>query len=98
MTTTLTRPPHAAEATKSLPTSRAYTVLIGIGTLAILLQGVWAGIFLEHGNPDRAGGWIDVHARGGELALLFVVAATITAFLRVRARRDLWVGGVVLTV
>jgi len=97
MTTTLTRPPHVAEATRPLPTSRAYTVLMALGTLAILFQGVWAGLFLERGNPDRAGSWVEVHARGGEVALILVVAATITAFVRVRARRVLWIGGAVLT-
>jgi hypothetical protein len=97
MTTTLTRPPHAAEVTRPLPTSRAYTVLMTLGSLAVLLQGLWAGLFLEHDNPDRAGSWIDVHARGGEVALILVAAATLTAFIRLRARRDLWIGGSVLT-
>lgn len=97
MTTTLTRPPHAVEATRPLPTSRSYTVLIGLGTLAILLQGLWAGLFLEHGNPDAAGNWVEVHARGGEVALILVAAATVTAFISVRARRDLWLGGAVLS-
>lgn len=97
MTTTLTRPPYTPEATRNLPTSRAYTVLIGLGTLAILLQGLWAGLFLEHGNPDAAGNWVEVHARGGEVALIFVAAATVTAFISVRSRRDLWIGGSVLS-
>lgn len=96
MTTTLTRPPYALEETKPLPRSRTYSVLIALATLAILLQGLWAGLFLQHGNPDDAGNWVEVHARGGEVALILVVAATITALLRVRARRDLWLGGAVL--
>ena len=70
---------------------------MAISTLAILLQGLWAGLFLEHGNPDRAGGWIEVHARGGEVALVTAAAATITAFIRVRVRRDLWLGGAALS-
>ena len=97
MTTTLTRPPYAPEATRRLPTSRAYTALVGLGTLAILLQGLWAGLFLEHGNPDTAGSWVEIHARGGEVALILVVAATVTAFISMRARRDLWLGGAVLS-
>jgi hypothetical protein len=71
MTTTLTRPSPAEEVRKSLPTSRTYIVLMALGTVAILLQGLWAG----------------------EIALILVAAATLTAFLRVRMRRDLWVGG-----
>jgi hypothetical protein len=28
----------------------------------VLLQGLWAGIFLQHdGQRDAASGWIDVH-------------------------------------
>lgn len=45
---------------------------------AVLLQGVWAGIFLEHdGERDAASSWIDVHARGGDIALALL--ATIVA-------------------
>lgn len=97
MTTTLTRPSNTVEVTKPLPKSRAYTVLMSLGGLAILLQGLWAGIFLEHGNPDSAGNWVEVHARGGEIALILVAAAALTAFIRVRMRRDLWAGAAALT-
>jgi heme A synthase len=67
--------------------------------LAVLLQGLWAGIFLEHdGARDAAGNWIDVHARGGEVALVLAVLATAVAFWQLRARRDLWLGSAVLVV
>lgn len=98
MTTTLTRPTQQQTATATTST-RAFTVLVALGTVAILLQGLWAGIFLEHdGQRDAAGSWIDVHARGGEVALVLVGVATVIAFARMRPRRDLWVGGGVLTV
>jgi hypothetical protein len=72
-------------------------VLIGLSALTILLQGLWAGIFLEHdGQRDAASGWIDVHARGAEIGLGLAALATIVASLRLRARRDLWIGGAVL--
>ena len=53
---------------------------MGLAMLAILLQGVWAGVFLEHdGKRDDAEGWIPVHAHGGEVALaLAAVAALLT--------------------
>jgi hypothetical protein len=74
-------------------------VLIGLSALAILLQGLWAGIFLEHdGQRDAASGWIDVHAHGGEVALGLAALATIAAFLLLRSRRDIWIGGLVLVV
>jgi heme A synthase len=73
--------------------------LIGISALAVLLQGLWAGIFLEHdGHRDAASSWIDVHARGADVALLFAVLATVYALWKRRSRKDLWVGGLVFTV
>jgi hypothetical protein len=74
-------------------------VLIALSGVAVLLQGLWAGIFLQHdGERDAASGWIDVHARGGEVALVLALLATAAAFLRLRTRRDLWIGGAVLVV
>ncbi len=76
-----------------------YAALIGLTGVAILLQGLWAGIFLEHdGARDAAGGWIDVHARGGDVAIGLAALATVVAFLTRRARRDLWIGGAALVV
>src|SRR4051794_41950069 len=73
--------------------------LIGLSGLAVLLQGLWAGIFLQHdGQRDAASGWIDVHARGGEVALLLTVIVTVVTFVRVRARRGLWPGWIVVPV
>ena len=77
-------------------TSRSYTVLIAVAAVAILLQGLWAGLFLRpHGQ--RGTDWLDVHARGGEVALALSAIAALVAFVRVRHRRDLWVGATGLT-
>ena len=40
---------------------------------------------------------MDVHARGGEVALILSALATVVAFLRVRPRRELWLGNGALT-
>lgn len=78
---------------------RIYSALIGLTALAVLLQGLWAGIFLEHdGQRDAAAGWIDVHARGGEVAIVLALLATVWALARLRARKDLLVGTIALTV
>jgi hypothetical protein len=70
-----------------------YQALIGLCALAVLLQGLWAGIFLEHdGRRDAASSWIDVHARGGEVALALAVLATVAALWKLRGRRDIWIG------
>ena len=95
--------------TRTVPTDRAEVVLVGrdrlftlfsaLTALAVLLQGVWAGIFLEHdGKRDSAGTWIDVHARGGEIALLLAAVALVIALLRLRHRKDLVVGSMLLLV
>ena len=85
--------------TTTAPTRRrspVFSALMGISALAVLLQGLWAGIFLQHpAHIDSANSWIDVHARGGEVALAFAVLGTAWAFWKQRERKDLWLGGAV---
>ena len=79
--------------------SVVFAVLVGLAALAVLLQGLWAGIFLQHdGHRDDAGSWIEVHALGGEVALALAALATAWALWRLRARRDLWLGSLALTI
>lgn len=79
--------------------ARVFSALIGLSALAILLQGLWAGLFLEHdGKRDDAENWITVHARGGEVALVLTVLATAWALYALRTRKDLWIGAGVLTL
>jgi hypothetical protein len=76
-----------------------YSSLIGLAAVAVLLQGLWAGIFLEHdGERDRSSSWIDVHARGADIAILLAVLATAAAVWKLRERRELWIGSGVLVV
>ncbi len=78
---------------------RLYAPLIGLSALVVVLQGLWAGVFLEHdGGRDAAGAWIEVHARGADVAILLAAAATVVAFCALRGRRDLQVGSAVFTV
>ena len=89
----------APQTTESSGRGKVFSALTGVVALAVLLQGLWAGIFLEHdGERDAASSWIDVHARGGEVAIVFALAATAFAFLRMRARKDLWIGGAALAI
>ena len=98
MTATTTRPQTTAASTDAGP-RRAFSVLTGLAALAVLLQGLWAGIFLEHdGQRDAANSWIDVHATGGEVAIALAALATLWAQFRLRGRRDLVVGAAVLTI
>ena len=96
MSETTTSPSPRATATRPSP---AFSALIGLAALAVLLQGVWAGIFLEHdGERDAAQSWIDVHARGADVAILLAVLATAYAIWALRPRRDLWIGSAAFTV
>jgi hypothetical protein len=89
----------ARTATDDAGRRRIYSALTGLAALAVLLQGLWAGIFLEHdGRRDDAGNWIDVHARGADIALVLAALATVWAVVRLRHRMDLLVGALVLTV
>jgi uncharacterized membrane protein len=98
MTTTATRPETSRPAADRTGTA-LFSALIGLAAVAVLLQGLWAGIFLEHdGRREAASRWIDVHARGGEVALVLAVFATLAAFWKLRGRRDLWIGSAVLVV
>lgn len=76
------------QAHRHLDPQRVVLVLLGLTALAVLLQAVWAGIFLEHdGGRDAASSWIDVHARGGEIAIVLASLATVVAVVNcVRAR------------
>jgi len=76
-----------------------FSALIGLTAVAVLLQGLWAGLFLQHdGERDAAQSWIDMHARGGEVAIVLAAAATVFAIWKLRARPDLWIGSLVLTL
>lgn len=98
MTATTTRAQGTATSTDAGP-RRAFSVLTGLAALAVLLQGLWAGMFLEHdGQRDAASSWIDVHATGGEVAIALAALATLWALFRLRGRRDLVVGAAVLTI
>lgn len=78
---------------------RILSVLLGLAAVLVLLQGLWAGLFLSHGGEGAtADGWMDIHARGADLTIILVLAATIWAFLRLRDRRELWLAAAGLTV
>ena len=65
----------------------------------MVVQGLWAGIFLEHdGERDAASSWIEVHARGGEITLALAVVALVIAWVKLRDRRDLLLGSTALVL
>jgi uncharacterized membrane protein len=83
--------------TTTRPRSALYSAVIGLAALAVLLQGVWAGLFLrEDGGYQDA--WVEVHAHGAEVAIALAAIATVIAFVRLRPRRDVWIGSLVFTL
>jgi heme A synthase len=74
-----------------------YSALIGLSALAVLMQGLWAGLFIQEGSEYKPS-WVDVHARGADVAIVLALVATIVAVVQLRSRRDLVVGSLVFTV
>jgi len=75
--------------------SPLFGALVGLTTLVVLLQGVWAGIFLQRGSSDT---WVNVHGVGAYVAIVLAVAATAVAVVQLRSRRDLVTGSAVLAL
>ena len=63
------------------------------------MQGVWAGLFLEHdGQRDKATVSIAAHNVGGTVALVLAVIALVVSVVKLRSHRDLVIGSGVLVV
>lgn len=63
------------------------------------MQGVWAGLFLEHdGQRDKASAAITAHNVGGMVALTLAIIALVISVVKLRSRRDLMIGTGVLVV
>jgi len=92
MATTRTTPAPTAQ--KPHP---AWSALVGLTTLGILLQGLWAGLFMRRGAGGRST-WVAIHQHAGETTVLLALLATVAAVLWLRARRDLLIGTALLFV
>lgn len=77
--------------------SVVYQVLIGLASLGVLLQAVWAGMFIREGQGNNDT-WVEVHARGAEVTIALAALATVAAFVWLRGRRELVAGTAVFTV
>lgn len=79
-----------------------YDILIGLTTLAIFLQAVWAGIFIKEGKGyDQASyqaNMVTVHDWGARIAFVLALAAAVVGFLKLRQRTDLWAGALAIAV
>ncbi|MGY2127487.1 hypothetical protein [Blastococcus sp. SYSU DS0617] len=86
-----------ADATATTTARRAHpahSALVGLASLGVLLQGVWAGMFL--GGSDDYGTWASVHQHGGEATVALALLATVAAFVWLRDNKPVLVGTTLL--
>jgi len=73
-----------------------YASLIGLTSLVVLLQGLWAGLFIREGKDFDASSaqanWVEVHDTGARIAIVLGFVSFVVAVWRLRARKDLLVG------
>ena len=70
----------ATAATRPHP---AFSALVGLTSLGVLLQGLWAGLFM---GTDDGSTWVSVHQHGGEVTVVLALLATIAAVVFMRHR------------
>lgn len=88
----------ASSSAATAPT-RTFAALVGVASLAVLLQGLWAGLFMSTPDTDPENTpWLEVHSWCGKAAIGFALLATVWAFLKLRERTDLTFGALALTV
>jgi hypothetical protein len=73
-----------------------YASLIGLTSLVVLLQGLWAGLFIREGKDFDAtssqSNWVSVHDWGARVAIVLALVSLIVAFVRIRERTALLIG------
>lgn len=84
-------------ATSQRSSSALYSSLVGLAALVVLLQAVWAGLFVHEGREYEQS-WVEIHARGADVAIVLAVLATVVAIWKHRERRDLIAGAAVFAV
>jgi heme A synthase len=89
-----TTPPPAAPARSRSP---LFSALIGVTGVVILLQAVWAGLFIREGSDFREK-WVTVHSIGGTVAMALALVAMIIAIVQLRSRREVLIGSIAFFV
>ena len=87
--------PQPVAAPRSRPRP-AFSALVGLTSLGVLLQGLWAGLFLRRDADGST--WFSLHQHGAEATVTLALLATVAALVWLRSRRDLLVGTVLLLV
>ena len=77
--------------------STPYTVVVAVTSLVVLLQGLWAGLFVHEGEGYQDT-WVQVHDLGAKLSIALALTALVVAVVKLRSRRDLIIGTAVFLV
>jgi hypothetical protein len=73
-----------------------FAALVGLTALAVLLQGVFAGEFIERGTHHN---WLDAHNVNAYVVIVLAVLSAVFALVRLRTvARSLAIGAVVLAL
>lgn len=101
MSTQLKSKPETATRGARTP-DRLYSAIIGLTSLLILLQCLWAGLFIREGEAFDASAaqahWVEVHDLGARAAIVLAATSFIVARWRLSTRKDLVVGTGLLTL
>ena len=85
------------ERTNETGSTALYSAVIGLAAVAVLLQGLWAGLFVHEGK-EYTQSWVNVHDQGAHAAMVLALVATGVAIWKHRQRRDLIIGSAVFLV
>lgn len=97
-TTTSSSSSHAT-GTARRSGATAFSVLVGLTSLAVLLQGLWAGLMVPVGEGgDYRETWVEIHGHGADVAIALALLSTVVAVWKLRDLRPLWLGAGALTV
>ena len=89
-------PPPAGDGAMLARHGPVFAALIGLTSLAIILQGVFAGVFIEPGTHT---GWLDAHNANADVAGALAILSAVYAVIWLRtAARSLAIGSIVLAV
>jgi hypothetical protein len=94
MTTTSRR--RTAGTTTRGAGQRAFGLLVRLTGLGVLLQAVWAGLFLRGDTRDKH--WVAVHGTGADVTTVLAGLTALLAVAVLRHRRAVVVGSVLLAV
>jgi heme A synthase len=97
VTLSASAPAHPANSASAPTRNPLFSALVGLASLAVFLQSVWAGMIIREAK-DYNDTWVVIHDWGARTAFVLALAAAVVGLVKLRSRRDLVIGAIVLTV